>query len=478
MARRATPRVALVLAAALIGVGCASSGPSRASGPTRGRTGSASIGDPYFPSSGNGGYDVTHYDIHISYSPAHPEIRATTTIESVAGRPLRSFDLDLSGLTVDDVTVDGHPARFSRRRAKLVIHPAVALVRERRFTTRVRYHGVPHTITDPSEPKAADAGQLGWTRSANGNVFVVSEPVGARTWFPANDHPADKATFAVSVTVPDSVAVAANGTLHRQAVPHHRQTWRWSMGQPMATYLATVVIAPMRAQHETSPAGVPIRNFFRNDAFRFDARTFTKTGAMIDFFSSRFGAYPFVTYGAVVVKPEIGYALETQSMSVFGSDMMGTDLDAEMTVAHELAHQWFGDSVGIRRWADIWLNEGWATYAQYLWAAHADPAFDLDRTMIDLRASDGAKLTPPHDPGPNGLFSGSIYERGALTLHALRHTIGDAKFFELAKQWNAKYRYSTATTAEFVALTNAVTGRDLTTFFHAWLDADALPRLP
>jgi aminopeptidase N len=246
----------------------------------------------------------------------------------------------------------------------------------------------------------------------------------------------------------------------------------------MATYLATVVIAPMRAQHETSPEGVPIRNFFRTDAFRFDAKTFAKTGPMIDFFSSLFGAYPFAAYGAVVVKPEIGYALETQSMSVFGSDMMGTDLDAEMTVAHELAHQWFGDSVGIRRWADIWLNEGWATYAQYLWAAHADPTFDLDRTMIDLRASDGAKLTPPHDPGPDGLFTGSIYERGALTLHALRHTIGDAKFFELAKQWNAKYRYSTATTAEFVALTKAVTGRDLTPFFHAWLDAEALPRLP
>ncbi|MEP6624104.1 MAG: M1 family metallopeptidase, partial [Acidimicrobiia bacterium] len=470
--------VALVTVAVLVGAGCASSGPTHASGTTRGAAGAGTIGDHYFPTSGNGGYDVTHYDIRIGYSPDRPQIRATTTVESTATRMLRSFELDLAGFTVDRVTVDGRPADVSRHRAKIVVHPSTTLAESRRFVTRVTYHGVPHTITDPSEPKTADAGQLGWTRTSDGDVFVVSEPVGARTWFPGNDHPSDKATFAVTVTVPDSVAVAANGTLHRRAAPGRRQAWEWTMDQPMATYLATVVIAPMRVQRSTSAAGVPIRNYFRDDAFGFDSQSFTKTGTMIDYFSSLFGAYPFGAYGAVVVQPKIGYALETQTMSVFGSDMLGTDLDAEMTVAHELAHQWFGDSVGIRRWADIWLNEGWATYAQYLWAAHSNSSFDLDRTMIDLRASEGAKLTPPNNPGPDGLFTGSIYERGALTLHALRRTIGDTKFFEIAKQWNAKYRYSTATTTDFIALTSAVFGRDLTTFFHAWLDADTIPRLP
>ena len=443
-----------------------------------GTAGDASIGDPYFPESGNGGYDVAHYDLRIRYDPTSPKVRATTTIDSLARVNLRSFNLDFAGLTIDALTVDGRRASFTRRGSELAIHPWRSIAAGHHFLTRVRYHGVPRTVTDPSESAPSKAGQLGWTRNPNGSVFVASEPIGARTWFPSNDHPADKATFDITVDVPGGIAVASNGALEPTETRNGRRAWHWSMKQPMATYLATVVIAPMKQESTASPAGVTIRNFFPSAAYDEDVPFFAKTGSMIDYFATLFGPYPFDQYGAVVVQPELGYALETQTLSLFGSDMLGTDIDAETTVAHELAHQWFGDSVGIRAWSDIWLNEGWATYAQFLWQAHADPKFNLNRFMVNLRASQEPDLTAPNDPGADGLFTDAIYLRGALTLHALRITVGDTAFFDLAQQWTAKYRYGTATTADFVALTNAVAGRDLTDFFHAWLDADTVPPLP
>ncbi len=443
-----------------------------------GTIGAASIGDPYFPESGNTGYDVAHYDVRIRYDPTSPKIQATTTVESTATVDLKSFNLDFAGLKIDALTVDGARASFRRRGSELTILPSRTIAAGHSFLTRVRYHGVPRTITDPSESASSEAAQLGWTREADGSVFVISEPIGARTWFPSNDHPADKATFDVTVDVPADIAAASNGALEPADARRGRRSWHWSMQQPMATYLATVVIAPMKQESTASPAGVTIRNFFPSAAYDEDVPFFAKTGSMIDYFATLFGAYPFDQYGVVVVNQELGYALETQTLSLYGSDTLGTDMEAETTVAHELAHQWFGDSVGIRAWSDIWLNEGWATYAQFLWQAHADPTFDINRFMASLRASQEPDLTPPHDPGADGLFTNATYLRGALTLHALRITIGDTAFFDLAKQWTAKYRYGTATTADFIALTNEVAGRNLTEFFHAWLDADAVPPIP
>ena len=478
MHRRA---VVSVITVALMGCSTSSSGSPAAPTPIPARAaaaGAPGIGDPYFPESGNGAYDVGHYDLKIAYTPARPEIRATTTIESTAKKNLAAFNLDFVGLKVDEVTVDGHRASFDRSGGELTIRPRQTVGNDHVFRTRVRYHGVPRTVLDPSESAPANAGLLGWTRNRSGNVFVVSEPIGARTWFPSNDHPADKATYDITVDVPETVSVASNGTLAQSAVTRGRRAWHWTMAQPMATYLATVVIAPMREQQTGSPSGVRIRNFFPPAVFDHSVENFARTGSMIDYFAGVFGPYPFDAYGAVVVRDELGYALENQTMSIFGSDMVGADLEAERTVAHELAHQWFGNSVGIRRWADLWLNEGFATYAEYLWNAHVDPNYNVNAAMANLRASDERDLTRPNNPGPGGLFTPATYERGALVLHALRLTICDVKFFELIKTWASKYRYGTATTAEFVALANSIASRDLTKFFHAWLDAPHVPRLP
>ena len=443
-----------------------------------GTAGSASGGDPYFPESGNGGYDVGHYDVSLSYTPTRPEIRATAIITSRATADLATFSLDFVGLTIDRLTVNGAPAAFTRADPELTVTPKTAISSGQTFVTKIEYYGVPHPVKDPTESAPASAAELGWTRNSDGRVFVVSEPIGSRTWYPSNDFPGDKASYDIRVDVPDTVAVASNGLLTRGPVTKGRSTWHWSMAEPMATYLATVVIAPMREQQTQSAAGVKIRNFFPEDIYEESVKDFAKTGAMIDYFSSLFGQYPFSAYGEVVISDELGYALENQTMSIFASDMLGRDIEAETTVAHELSHQWFGDSVGIRRWSDIWLAEGFASYSEYLWHAHADPAYDIDRAMAQLRAGTESRLTRPNDPGKDGLFSTATYLRGALTLHALRVTVGDDVFFRILKAWTLKYRNSTATTADFIALTNETAAQDLTTFFHNWLSAPQVPVLP
>jgi aminopeptidase N len=476
MRRPASLGVAVALVGVLAVSAC-SSGSTAASPRVRGaEAGEASIGDPYYPGAGNGGIDVRDYSLRIRTSPPDPAIRATASVTIRATHALRSFHLDLRGLTVDGVRVDGRAADFERAGSELVVRPTRPIAKGRTFVTRVRYHGVPATVVDPSDPDLSIP--LGWNRAPDGDVWVVSEPVGAQTWFPANDHPSDKATFRFRIDVPATVAVASNGRLTEGRVRAGRRVWHWEMRAPMASYLATVVIAPMREQTTASPAGIPIRNFFPTDTYDEDVENFAVTGAMIDWFATRFGPFPFDEYGVVVVDHDLGYALENQTMSIFGRDMLGTDPDGVETVAHELAHQWFGDSVGIRRWSDIWLNEGFATYAQYLWEEHAEPGFDIDRFMANLRAEEARDLHRPLDPGPTNEFTPSVYDRGALTLHALRRTVGDEKFFEILRTWTARHRHATATTAQFVALAQRVSGMPLAEFFDAWLRDDEVPVLP
>ncbi len=415
---------------------------------------------------------------------------------------------------------------------------------------------------------------MGWYNYGEG-IFVAGEPGGASGWYPVNEHPLDKATYTFEITVPEPYVVAANGLLQETIDHGVTQTFIWEADDPIASYLVTVNIAEFDVQTEAGPDGVLIRNYFAEGLFLSVTDDFDKTSAMLAYYSSVFGPYPFDAYGVVVHDLNLGFALETQTLTVFGSSF--TD---EYVVAHELAHSWFGNSVSLASWQDIWLNEGFATYASVLWTEHAygqsaaedsirdqyasmapgQQYYDLSRydlveyvdslplegitlseeqVLAGLEALFGDSLSAgelteilssipeeglpgddlpdlilgldfytitiassqvnefliaigldeiaaerdvyfplPGDPSPEGLFSGSVYQRGALVLHALRLEVGDEAFFEILRLYAERFQYGNARTTDFIAIAEEVSGDDLGDFFEAWLYSIEMPDIP
>jgi len=390
---------------------------------------------------------------------------------------LSRFDLDFSGLDVASVTVDGAAAVIERHDRELVVAPSHPIADGATFSTVVDYSGVPEPRSTPSIPIA-----VGWLATQKGDgSFVAAEPEGASTWYPVNDHPSDKATYTFHLEVPDGTTAVANGDfVSRNPNSSGTITWTYEEKQPMASYLAQVAIGDYRVTDDAGPDGVVIRNVLDNAIAADVAPSFAGTGEMISFFTSQFGPFPFDIYGALVVDQRTGYALETQTLSMFGDDV-ASGADPNVVISHELAHQWFGDSVSIESWKDVWLAEGFATYAEWLWSEHSggrSVAEVADETLSQLRESN-TTMTPAGDPGADDLFGPTVYLRGALTLQALRMTVGEDVFFAILRAYASKYEGANASTADFIGIATQVSGRDdLQPLFDAWLYETALPRLP
>jgi len=436
-----------------------------------------SLGDSLFPALGNAGYDVQHYDIALRTMVVDREIRASARIDAVAIQPLPQFSLDLLGLTVDSVAVDGREAAFERQQGELVVTPAAALAQNDAFTVTVDYHGVP-----APDYYAGLGANLGWNQTGD-LIYVVSQPSGARTWFPANDHPSDKATFSLAVTVPADYEVAANGVLSAVESARSSTTYRFEMAEQMATYLATVKIGQFERVDRVAPNGVPLRDYFPDGLRSPDSDIFARQGEMLVLFSRLFGPYPFDLYGGVVLDVSLGFALETQTLSVFDRSMINAGSWADAVVAHELAHSWFGNSVSVADWSDIWLNEGFATYAEWLWSEHtggpaalAAQVREAYSVMRMTAAREDAGLLGA--PSAEDMFSLMIYLRGGLVLHALRLDVGDAAFFDILRVYAARFRGQSVRTADFITVAEDVSGRSLGAFFDGWLMQRALPAIP
>ncbi|MGP4093797.1 M1 family metallopeptidase [Nonomuraea sp. KM90] len=435
---------------------------------SHGTPGAPGAGDPYFPDQGNGGYDAGHYDLSLDYEPSSGRLTGVARISARATQELSRFNLDLvSTLSVRSVTVDGRTASYTQGGSELVVTPARALGAGRGFTVVIRYDGRPVHVVDP------DGSVDGWIKTSDG-VYNANEPQGAMTWFPGNHHMTDKATHRFTVTVPSTRVAVANGDLVAKVPKGGRTTYVWDSREPMASYLATVSIGKFELAdsriggHRVTTAVDPK---LAGDAAGFPDRH----PPVLDYFSSIFGPYPFSSTGGIVDHaPEVGYALETQTRPIYPR------VPSESLLAHELAHQWFGNSVTPTLWRDIWLNEGFATYAEWLWADKlgtrtVQAAFDQ---AYATAAEDEFWQTPTADPGgPENLFHDPVYDRGAMTLHVLRREVGDDAFFAILRAWAGEHKYGNADTAAFIALSERVSGRQLDALFDAWLFKPGKPSL-
>ena len=435
--------------------------------------GSPGIGDPYYPNLGNGGYDIQHYTITLDVDPPTNTITGSTTITAIAKEYLDSFNLDFHDLTVDSVSVDDTAAEFYRDEDELTILPSSALDIDQKFSIAVTYHGSPQLFSSHSFPA-----RIGWSHAEDGTINVMSEPDAASSWFPNNNHPRDKATYRFEITVPKPWVVAATGSLKETKENNDKTTFIWEMDQPMATYLASINIDHYDLVTQTGPNGVTIRNYFPTDyslRFRFDILP-----EAITFFEDLFGSYPFDEYGVVIASASglcatASEALEAQTMSVHCPN---TSMATEDVIVHELAHQWFGDSVSLNNWQDIWLKEGFATYSSWLWVSKNDPA-EMKRIAKEQRSSlfDNPDYSVA-EPSKNNLYSDESYTGGALVLQALRQQVGDETFFKILQTYAERYRYNTAGTKDFISVAEEISNQDLKSFFDAWVFGKKVPKLP
>ena len=670
MSRR--PAFAVILALLL----SLTTGPAVAA-PPQFSPGADSAGDPYFPGDGNGGYDVEHYLLDVRYDPASDMLSGVATITARATQNLSSFNLDFDDpLTASSVTVNRRPAGVAHLGDELVVTPSGGIRKNTRFVAVIAYSGVPQTIED-------FLGTSGFIHTEDG-ALVVGQPHVAATWFPANDHPSDRAAFTFRVTAPAGLEVVANGRLTGQTSAAGWATWSWEAADPMATYLAGMAIgelevrsyrsgrvqywdaidpallAPVAApngtkfavsqqasnsykrltheitvptegatlsfsvtrsteepwdfffveahtvgmddwttlpdlegnatqdtgfscpfwlslhpfleHYQTPPAGEPeefvpcdpsgttgewwaatgesdgaetwtidlgnyadstvevsltyasddvvqLAGVFVDDVVvstgegstGFEDATlggwsvpgapagspgnendwavgtlddvppssgdialgsFDRQPEIISVLEQSFGPYPFRQSGGIVDEAEIFFALENQTRPIYAEVFFSDSFSGDNVIAHELAHQWFGDSLTVSEWQHIWLNEGFATYAEWLWSEYdglgtVQENFDFFYNLVP--PDDEFWQVQIGDPGPDLLFEIPVYWRGAMTLHQLRLTVGDAVFFEILRQWARTQAGDTVTTDEFIALAEQISGQDLDELFDTWL---------
>lgn len=438
----------------------------------RKRKGHNAVIDPYLPGNGNFGYRVSRYELDLEYKVAINRLSGTASITAVTLAELRSFSLDLSpALSVSKVSVNGRrPAQFKSANGKLNISLDSKLPPGAALTVVIRYSGAPRPIR-------TYWGDVGFEELTNG-VLVAGQPNGAASWFPCDDHPAAKASFRIAISTDSPYFAVANGELLSKRVRAGLTTWTYELAEPTSTYLATLQIGDYVA-HKLPKAPVPMRAVLPERLKRDFDHDFGRQPQMMKLFVKLFGKYPLSSgYTVVVTDDDLEIPLEAQGLSVFGANHCDGKRSAERLIAHELAHQWFGNSVTARRWRDIWLHEGFACYAEWLWSEESGgpTAAEWARRYHQRLAASPQNLVLA-DPGPRDMFDDRVYKRGALLLHSLRMTIGDKNFFALLQNWTTRFRHSTVVTDDFTGLAANYADQSLRPLWSAWLYSTAVPDL-
>ncbi|MGW2048118.1 M1 family metallopeptidase [Streptomyces sp. NPDC001858] len=430
--------------------------------------------DPYFPANGDSRYRVHRYELTLDYRPGPNRLSGAARINAIAGRsPLAEFQLNLADFKIGRVRVDGRQTHYTHRGGRLRIRPAKPIRAGAAFTVEIHWSGNPKPVSSPW-------GGIGWEELGDG-ALVASQPVGAPSWYPCNDRPADKASYLISVTVPSAYSVVAGGRMLTRTTKASTTTWVYEQSAPTSSYLVGLSIGKYQTVLLGDPGlgGIPQHGHIPGHLLAEFSRDFARQPGMMHLFQQLFGPYPFDEYAVVVADEELDVPVEAQGLSLFGVNHVDGARGSERLVAHELAHQWFGNSVSIADWRHIWLNEGFAKYAEWLWSERsggrsAQQLAAVAHRLLSSRPQD-LRLA---DPGRKSMFDDRLYERGGLTVHALRCALGDEAFFRLLRAWLGLHRGGSVTTSTFVAHAARFAPEPLDDLFDAWVYGTALPPLP
>ena len=435
--------------------------------------GSRGVGDPYYPDAGNGGYDVTRYQIRVSWDPRTEVLSGTTTISARSLQGLHSFFLDLR-LNITEVSVDGQDAGLAKDGdTDWRVTPAQPLPAGRDFTVVVAYDGQPGDTTD------ADGGHP-WTRTGE-EWLVTGEPESAAWWFPSNDHPSDPALMDISLRVPRGLQAISVGRLVSadEGGEDAWDTWHWVSRRPMATYLAFAAIGSYALQQGVVD-GLPYVYAVTVQLSAADRQTaFTAlqtSDEKVRVLSELFGPYPFTELGGVVVAADVPFdGLESQTRPVYKAKSILDARYSDNLVTHELAHMWFGNHVTVRQWNDIFESEAYASWAYWAWREQTGGATaQSELTRIFARARDAKDFwrVTMADPGRRNLFT-TVYVRGPMALQALRNVMGDEAFTRLNTEWAQDP--GTRSLEDWMAKAQSLTPTDLGPFFQAWIYGTTAP---
>lgn len=467
-----------------------------------GQPGAPGVGDYLFPDLGNGGYDAQQYALKLRYPAEVPAQRVDGVVrmDAIAKQDLSSFNMDFGGDSVDSVRVNGRPATFDwqRQKEELVITPSSVLSRGGTFSVEVAYtaHPSPPPADDPTTPDPEDLYAAGWITTPRGS-FTAFQPDTAHDAIPVNDHPSDKATWTFELDVPRGTTAFANG---KQTGPRNtadRSVWTYTERTPIATELIQLAVGDdLSIVQRGTVNGVVLRDVIANDRRDLLEPAFASEPARLQWVIDKVGAFPLCAYGNVGVNQVFGYSLETQGASLhsyvlfdpsFLPGRTGQEWFYGAIMVHEIAHQWFGDSVSPKRWSDVWLNEGWATF---LMEVFEDENGTIDEwgnpSIVDymkeqyaqgdiLRAQFGPIAHPLNGAS---LFNPNVYDGAAVALYALQQKVGKPTFDAIQRGWVRQFRNKSVGTDDFINYASKVSGTDLKAFLEAWLYGDKTPPMP
>ena len=429
---------------------------------------STPVADDVYPQYGDTATDVLHYGLKLAWNPDDRVLAGTATLTVRAAKATDRFVLDLApGMAVDSMSVDGAAAQPSRSGVRLTVALGAARPAGTVATVVIAYRGTPALVSPPMT--RSDIAGVGAQVTGGGGLWAQQEPYGAFTWFPCNDQPSDKALYDVDITAPDGWAGVTGGTFTGRTEAGGEGTYHWHQPSPVSTYLVAFAVDRFKEKTAAGPHGLPLTYWYLPEQAA-EVHTLTAgVPSMLEFLEQHFGPYPFPTAGVLFLPQQVG--METQTMITLGATIPADDL------LHEFAHHWFGDAVTPRTWEGLWLNEGFAMYAQLLWDAQRE-GIPMDDYMARYRDTDQQLRSADGPPGhfkPTHFASSNVYICPALMLNGLRDKLGDPLFYKVLTDWVQQHRFSNQDRASFTAFLKAETGRDFSAYVAAWLDSPTTP---